>query len=55
MISFKYFSYETEFKVLKTFKFTSERKMMSVLVRRMSDNKLILYTKGADSSVLPRI
>jgi len=35
--------------------FSSERKMMSVLVRRESDQEYIVYTKGADSSVLPRV
>lgn len=35
--------------------FSSERKMMSVLVRRESDQKYIVYTKGADSSVLPKV
>ena len=29
--------------------------MMSVLVQRCSDSKIILYTKGADSSIFPRL
>ena len=29
--------------------------MMSVVVKRLTDNRLMIYTKGADSSLLPRI
>ena len=29
--------------------------MMSVIVQRQSDNQVIIYTKGADALLLPRI
>jgi magnesium-transporting ATPase (P-type) len=42
---------ETEYKILKLFPFTSERKAMSILVEDPVGKKL-LFTKGADSSLL---
>lgn len=35
--------------------FTSERKRMSVIVRDPQTMKIILYSKGADSVILPRV
>eukprot|EP00756_Hemistasia_phaeocysticola_P022938 Hpha_TRINITY_DN15865_c2_g1::TRINITY_DN15865_c2_g1_i1::g.188318::m.188318/K01530/E3.6.3.1; phospholipid-translocating ATPase len=40
------------FSIVHTFEFTSDRKMMSILLRSKS-GELTLFTKGADSSVLP--
>ena len=34
--------------------FTSDRKMMSVVVKRLTDEKLLLFTKGADGIIIPR-
>ena len=34
--------------------FSYERRMMSVIVRRLNDNRLILHSKGADSAILPK-
>lgn len=42
---------EKEFKILKLFPFTSERKAMSILVED-PQGKMLLFTKGADSSLL---
>jgi len=42
---------EIEIHVMKTFEFTSERKMMTVIVR-MND-KMYSFTKGADTSMEP--
>ena len=42
-----------KYSIVKMFDFTAERKMMSVVMKRESDGKLLLFTKGADSSVLP--
>jgi magnesium-transporting ATPase (P-type) len=40
-----------EFKMLKIFPFSADRKAMSVLVQT-PDNKKLLFVKGADSSML---
>ena len=45
----------SEFELLTTFAFTSERKMMSVVLIRKYDGKAILYTKGADTAILPKV
>ncbi|KAG4068488.1 hypothetical protein HA402_004829 [Bradysia odoriphaga] len=41
-----------EYEVLKVLPFDSSRKCMSVVVRHMTTNELILYTKGADSTIM---
>lgn len=41
-----------EYKILKVYEFTSERKMMSVIVKRESDNKIFIFTKGADEKLV---
>lgn len=42
-----------EYKILKVFEFTSDRKMMSVIVKRVADNKIFTFTKGADEKLVP--
>lgn len=44
---------QIEFEVLKILPFDSNRKCMSVVVRQTGTQDLILYTKGADTSILP--
>ncbi|XP_050100213.1 phospholipid-transporting ATPase VA isoform X1 [Anopheles aquasalis] len=44
-----------EFEVLKVLPFDSSRKCMSVVVRRTGTQELVLYTKGADSSIMPNL
>ncbi len=44
---------EEEYKILKTLEFTSDRKMMSVIVKRVDDGKIFLFTKGADEKLAP--
>lgn len=41
-----------EYEVLKVLPFDSSRKCMSVIVRRVGSQDLLLYTKGADSSII---
>lgn len=41
------------YKLLHIFEYTSERKRMSVIVRT-PENKIYLFTKGADSVILPK-
>ncbi|CAD6950889.1 unnamed protein product [Tilletia controversa] len=43
-----------EYELLNLIEFSSARKRMSVIVRRLSDNKVFLYTKGADSVIFER-
>eukprot|EP00759_Apiculatamorpha_spiralis_P024733 PhF_6_TR27961/c3_g1_i1/m.41296/K14802/DRS2, ATP8A; phospholipid-transporting ATPase len=44
-----------EYDIMAVLEFTAERKMMSVIVRDCETGKLLLITKGADTSVLPRL
>jgi magnesium-transporting ATPase (P-type) len=44
-----------QYERLHVIEFTSERKRMSVLLRDLSNNKLLLYTKGADDVIMTRI
>lgn len=41
-----------QFKIIRIIPFTSERRMMSVVVER-EDGSICVFTKGADSSVIP--
>lgn len=43
------------YKIIKLFEFNSARKMMSVSVIRLSDNTLINFAKGADTSITQRL
>eukprot|EP00759_Apiculatamorpha_spiralis_P019356 PhF_6_TR25448/c0_g1_i1/m.35186/K14802/DRS2, ATP8A; phospholipid-transporting ATPase len=43
------------FEILHVFEFTAERKRMSVVARKKTENVIIMYTKGADSVMLPRV
>ena len=43
------------YKVLKTFDFDSDRKMMSVVVQERSSGRVFVFTKGADISMMKRI
>ncbi|XP_036212628.1 phospholipid-transporting ATPase VA isoform X3 [Bactrocera oleae] len=42
-----------EYEVLKVLPFDSSRKCMSIVVRRTGTQEIVLYTKGADSSIMP--
>lgn len=42
-----------EYEVLKILPFDSSRKCMSIVVRRTGTQEIVLYTKGADSSIMP--
>lgn len=42
-----------EYSLLKIFEFDSDRKMMTVIVKEEHTGKIIVFTKGADSSVAP--
>ena len=46
---------QIEFDVLNALNFSSERKRMSLIIRRKTDQKIIIYTKGADSEILKRL
>ena len=42
-----------EYNILKVYDFTSDRKMMSVVVKRAADSKIFIFTKGADEKLTP--
>lgn len=42
-----------EYEVLKILPFDSSRKCMSIVVRRTGTQEIVLYTKGADSTIMP--
>ncbi len=44
-----------DFDVLHVLPFDSTRKRMSVVLRHPSTNETVLYTKGADSAMFPRL
>lgn len=41
-----------EYEILKVLPFDSSRKCMSIVVRRTGTQEIVLYTKGADSSIM---
>ena len=43
---------ETRYKLLRFNEFTSKRKCVSVVVKRVEDDRFFVYVKGADSSLL---
>lgn len=42
---------QESWKILLVNKFTSERKMMSIVLQRESDNLIVSYLKGADTVI----
>ena len=46
---------EVTYELLHVLPFDSSRKRMSVVVRRQDDSSIVLYCKGADSAVLPKL
>ncbi|XP_052850847.1 phospholipid-transporting ATPase VD isoform X2 [Drosophila gunungcola] len=42
-----------EYEILKVLPFDSSRKCMSIVVRQIGSQEIVLYTKGADSSIMP--
>ena len=43
-----------EWKTLKYFEFTSERKIMTRVLKNTETGQVMVFTKGADSSIIPR-
>lgn len=54
IVAIKLNGVDEKYRIIKSFEFTSERKMMSVVLKREKDGKLLLFTKGADGVILPR-
>lgn len=46
---------EITYEVLHVLPFDSLRKRMSIVVRRQDDSSIVVYCKGADSTVLPKL
>jgi magnesium-transporting ATPase (P-type) len=42
----------SSFEILKTNEFDSDRKAMSIVVREASTQRILVFVKGADSSVI---
>ena len=42
-------------KIIKLNEFTSDRKMMSIVARRQSDDLMMCYVKGADMAVYMQV
>ena len=38
---------------MKMFEFTSDRRMMSIVVKNKENGKILVFTKGADTSIIP--
>lgn len=45
----------TEYDILKVLPFDSNRKCMSIVVRKIGGHEVVLYTKGADSTIMPAL
>lgn len=45
----------TEYEVLEVLPFDSTRKRMSIVLRRPETRQIVVYCKGADSAILPRL
>lgn len=46
---------EYEYELIYVLEFNSTRKRMSVVLKDIANNKILLYTKGADSIILERL
>lgn len=44
-----------DYEILKVLPFDSSRKCMSIVVRAPITNEIIVYCKGADSAIFPRL
>lgn len=44
-----------EYEVLEILPFDSTRKRMSIVLRRPENRQILVYCKGADSAILPRL
>lgn len=44
-----------EYEVLEVLPFDSTRKRMSIVLRRPETRQIVVYCKGADSAILPRL
>lgn len=44
-----------EYDILKVLPFDSNRKCMSIVVRKIGGHEVVLYTKGADSTIFPAL
>jgi magnesium-transporting ATPase (P-type) len=51
-ISIKYPTETKQFKIIKVFDFTAHRKTMTVIVKSPDSNRLLAFSKGADSAMM---
>ena len=43
------------YKIIKVIEFSSERKMMSVIVQDVNSGNTYLFSKGADIAIIPKL
>lgn len=55
LLKIKVLEQQEEYQIIRNIEFTSDRKMMSVIVKRMTDGKYFNFVKGADMAIVPRI
>ncbi|XP_030380465.1 probable phospholipid-transporting ATPase VA isoform X2 [Scaptodrosophila lebanonensis] len=55
LVNMPHASVSVEYDILKVLPFDSSRKCMSIVVRRTGTQEIVLYTKGADSSIMPAL
>jgi magnesium-transporting ATPase (P-type) len=55
IIYINYEGHTFEYRLLNILEFTSTRKRMSVIVEDLSNKKIFLFTKGADSIILEKL
>jgi phospholipid-translocating ATPase len=51
-IAFELNGKREEYQLLKVLEFSSDRKMMSVIVKSFNTNKVLVFTKGADEKLI---
>ena len=43
------------YEILKIFEFSSDRKMMSIVVKNIDTKQILVFAKGADMAIIPRL
>lgn len=46
---------DEEFKIIKIYEFSSERKLMTIVLKKEGHDKLLIFSKGADCAIFERL